>query len=73
MSIEIPPRLEATLARQASSLGLSLQSYVERILAKQVRGSAGLTSEDVQRIAANDSPERRAVSRIITHRSGRLR
>ena len=60
MSIVLPPHLEATLARQARLLGLSLQDYVEGLLAKEVRSSASLTREDLERMVAHDTPERRA-------------
>jgi len=61
MSIEISPELEAALAGQARRAGLSVQAYVEGILTKAIRRPAGLTREDLERIAAeNDTPERRA-------------
>ena len=73
MSIVIPPQLEATLARQARLRGLSLQDYVEGILAKEVRGPAGLTKEDLERMVANDTPERRAARAAAVDRLRELR
>ena len=60
MSIEISPELEAALAAQARREGLTIQAYVESILAKEVRRPAGLTREDVERIVANETAEQRA-------------
>jgi hypothetical protein len=73
MSIVIPPRLEATLARKARLLGLSLQDYVEGILAREVCGPAGLTREDLERMVANDTPELRAARAAAVDRLREVR
>ena len=73
MSTVIPPQLEATLTRQASLLGLSLQAYVAGILCKGVRGLAALTREDLEQIVANDTPDRRAARAAAVDRLRELR
>jgi hypothetical protein len=68
MSIVISPQLEATLARQARLRGLSLQDYVEGILAKEAHRPSGLTREDLERIVKNDTPEQQAArSAAVDH------
>ncbi len=60
MTIVIPPALEATLARRAQVLGVSLEDYVAGILARNIRGSVSMAREDLERIVTSETPESQA-------------